>query len=253
MNGNFESSSPNVNRSFLLWWVLANIVGLPALLLPYGIGFSLILGLAILSDGATVGSIWYVFIFIILALSGAMIGAWFGFMQWLPLRARILQSRKWIGASSFGVAIGSPLSWLVYRWIFESPIANRPDGFYFSFGYAYVTFGVLLGLAIGVSQWSVLRQQVYGAGWWIIVLPICFALGISFANFYLLSGAFALPIHRLTQRLIVEIPGLEISNMQILGFFAVISAITALVGVGLITGILLRRLLRFPKIEREGQ
>jgi hypothetical protein len=162
-----------------------------------------------------------------LALSGAVLGAWLGSLQWLPLKARIAQGRKWIGASSFAVAIGAPISWLVYMGFLESPIANRTESIYslyFSFGYAHLIFGVLLGLTIGVAQWSILRQQVHRAGWWMFVLPVCLALDVLFTDFYL-------------------------SNKQDLSFFAAFSPLMALVGIGCTTGILLRWLFQFPKTQ----
>ena len=212
------SLNPHDNWSFLLGWVLANIVGLPVLLLPYGIGFFLLASFAIVGDGMPIGLMGHAVILTNLALSGAVIGAWLGLMQWLPLKVRIVQSRKWIGASSLGVAVGAPLSWLVHRWFLESPIVNRPEGIYgvyFSFGYAYLIFGILLGLTIGIAQWSVLRQQVHGAGWWMVILPACFTLGVLFVNFYL-------------------------SSTQMLSLFALVSPLIALVGVGCITGLFLR-------------
>jgi|SRR5688572_6538845 len=229
--GNTNDLNPSANRSFLEGWVFANIVGLPVLLLPYGIGFAVSMSLAIMSDGTAVGLSWDIFIFMVLALSGAVLGAWLGWMQSLSLKAQIV-SGKWIRASSFGVAIGTPIGWLAYGLFLDSPMVQPPDGnyiygsVYFSVGYAYLIFGVVLGLTIGVAQWSVLRQQVHGAGWWMIGLPVCFTLGVAFANFYL---------------------------SEVLGFWAVFSALTALVGVGCITGILLRWLFQFPKVQREGQ
>lgn len=223
--GNTTPPGPNVNLSFLLGWVLANVVGLPALLLPYPIGFYVLGSLSIIGDGMPIGLMGYVFIFSILALSGAVIGAWLGLFQSLPLKAQLLRRGKWIGASSLGAAIGAALGELVYIWFLESPIVNRSDaiyGIYFSAVYAYLIFGVLLGLTIGGAQWSVLRQQVHRAGWWIIALPACFALGVLFTNFY-------------------------ISNTQILDWFAMLSPLIALVSVGSITGILLRWLLQSPK------
>ena len=98
---------------------------------------------------------------------------------------------------------------------------------------------------MGVSQWLVMRQWVYKAKWWVITLPICFTLGMLFANFYLVSDVFVMPIHRLTQRIATYFP--EIENIQVLGFFAILSALTALIGVGLITGVLLNWLLHFQK------
>jgi hypothetical protein len=53
--------------------------------------------------------------------------------------------------------------------------------------------------------------------------------------------------HQFAQRLTTQFPGIEISNMQVLAVFAALSTLIALVGVGLITGIVLERLLRFNK------
>jgi hypothetical protein len=78
-----------------------------------------------------------------------------------------------------------------------------------------------------------------------LLLPISFTSGISLANFYLLSRTFAIVNHQFTQRLNMQFPGMEISNMQVLGVFAVLSGLLALIGVGLITGVFLERLLRF--------
>ena len=224
---NADSPAAKLNLSFLFGWVLANLVGLPALSLPFNIGYYLLGSLYITGDGMPIGLTGHAFILIILALSGALLGVWLGVMQWLPLKARMVQSRKWIGASSLGVAIGAPISWLVYLWFLDGPIVDRAGSIYdqyFSFGYAHLIFGVLLGLTIGVAQWSVLRQQVHGAGWWMIVLPVCFTLDVLFTKFYL-------------------------SNTQVLRFMAMFGPLTALVGVGCITGILLRWLFQFPKTQ----
>ena len=149
-------------------------------------------------------------------------------MQCLPLKAQMVKNGRWIGASSLGVAIGAPISWLAYLWFLESPLADRANSIYdlyFSFGYAHLIFGVLLGLTIGVAQWLVLRQQVHWAGWWMIVLPACFALDVWFTNFYL-------------------------SKTQVPRYLEVFGPLTALVGIACITGILLKWLFQFPKPQR---
>src|SRR5262245_17037206 len=122
--GNTTSGSPNVKLSFLFGWVLANMIGLPALLLPYPIGLLLLASFSIIGDGMRVEAMGYVFICSNLALSGAVIGAWLGWMQSFPLKAQSVQRRKWIGASSLGVAIGVPISEFAYIWFLESPIVN---------------------------------------------------------------------------------------------------------------------------------
>ena len=250
--GNIDSPNPNDKRSFLLRWVLANTVGLPVLLGSYGIGYFMMMSIAMFSDGASVGSFVFIFAFLILALSGAVIGGWLGLMQWLFLRKQISQAGRWILASSLGVLIGAPSSWLAYGMI----LYNRPGGFGFFVNHAfirydYIIFGVSLGLAIGISQWFVLKQQVHRAGLWIIALPICFTLGIALANFYQLSYAPDVPIHhRLAQSITDLFPNVEISNVQVLGLFNVLSVFTGLVGVGLITGVLLDWLLSFHKKQK---
>src|SRR5262245_60085459 len=110
--------------------MVANIVGLPILLAPYSIGLFLLSVIAILLDGASEPSSWYVYSFIILTVSGAVMGAYLGHMQSFPLRTRLSQSGKWIAATSIGVAVGAPVSWLVYRWILESFIMDHPNSSY---------------------------------------------------------------------------------------------------------------------------
>jgi hypothetical protein len=249
---NTEQLNPKISHSFVSWWMLANIVGLPVLLGPYFIGYIAMAGLAMAADGGSIGSIWYLYGFLLLSLSGALIGTWLGLMQWFVLRRRIPQSGKWIWASSLGVAIGAPLSWLVYGWIFMSPIVNRPDGIYFSFWYGYITFGVLLGLSIGVSQWSVLRQQVQRAKLWIVALPVLFTSGIACANLSTVSFSFVKAVQRLIQIIVDQFPEIALTNRQVFPILDIATALLALVITSLLSGVFLRWLLQVPQ-QREGQ
>ena len=237
-----EARNRRPGGPFVWKWVLANMVGLPALLGAYRLGFLMMLGIAIMADGGSVGYVPYIFAIIILFVGGLAMGGWLGFMQWLILRKEVLQARKWIFATSIGVAIGAILSWLLYGIIFATLIV-RPDGTYFSFAYEYIAFGLSLGIAIGTSQWVLLRHWVEKAEWWIVTLPICFTLAMLIANFYLVSGMLVRPIHWLTQRLATFAPDIE--NVQVLFPFAIFSALVGLIGVGLVTGMLLDWLLRF--------
>ena len=128
--GNTNHLNSSTNRSFLLGWVFVNMIGLPVLLLPYVIGFVVGGSIAFMSDGQPFGLIWDLYLFGPLALSGALIGAWLGWMQSLPLKAQIAKSGKWIDASALGVAIGAPIGWLAYGWFLDSPIVKPPDGNY---------------------------------------------------------------------------------------------------------------------------
>lgn len=217
-------SNSKVKFSFILWWVTVNFFGLPTLLFLNHFGDYVLGGFAMISDGILGPEAW-AFIIIILAIGGAVIGAWLGILQSIPLISQIVRSGKWIRASSLGIAVGTPLSFLGHLWFLDSPIVVRNNviySVYFSDFYAYIIYSVLLGISIGVSQWLVLRQQVHAGGWWIFVIPICFSLAIVFTHFC-------------------------ISNLQVPDLIAYASPFISLIGVGCITGILLRWLLQHPK------
>jgi hypothetical protein len=122
--------------------------------------------MAILSDGGSTPAAWYMFQFIVLACSGAVMGAYLGHMQSFPVKTRIPDVGKWISATSVGVAIGAPVSWLAYTGMLDNPLFTRPNSpfFYIYLWSHYLIFQVLLGLAIGVAQWFVLKPQVPGLG-----------------------------------------------------------------------------------------
>ena len=249
---NIAAFKPNINRSFLLGWVLANIVALPALLVPYSLGMFLAMAVAIGADGALVGAVVYIIGFVILLLFGALIGGWFGWLQWLVLRKYISQAGRWVAASSIGLAIGTPLSWLAYAMLLYSPIVARRDGVYFSFWYQYITFGVLLGLSIGVAQWFILKRQVPHAKLWIFALPVLFTLGMAVANLGTVSRTYVLSIHRLIQIITNQSPEVGLSDMQLFLFFGIVPKLTALVTTSVLSGVFLNWLLQSSK-QRDGQ
>jgi hypothetical protein len=242
---NTDTLRPNINYSFLLWWTLANIVALPILLIPQGMG-ELLLGMfSVMTDGMSIGVIGYLFALIILSVSGLFVGAWLGFWQWLVIRKQLPKAGKWIFRSAIGVAVGAPLSWLIYGAIFVSPIANRSDGFYFSFWYGYMAFGIILGLSVGISQWHVLRQWSDKAGWWIVALPICFTLGMASTDPFIAPGILKIIIPPLVERIAAQYPN-ELMNYDLL-LIAIVDSIIALIGIGLVTSFLLDWLLRFHR------
>ena len=235
------------DRAFLWRWVLTNILGLPVLLAPSGIGYFLFAGVAIMADGASVGYGPYIFAAIILAMIGAILGAWLGFLQWIVLRKQMLHSGKWIALTALGMAIGSPLGVLLYAILFAI-FVDRPDGAYFFFAYEYLAFGPALGLSIGLSQASLLKRWIDGAKWWTIALPIFFTLGMLCANINRVFHTFTMPIHGLTQRLIPFLPGIK--SVQMFFVFEILTSIMALISVSLLTGILMNWLLR-SQIKQE--
>ena len=242
---NTESFKSNVNRFSFTWWVLANTVALPILLIPESVGEFLLGIFAVMTDGMPVGVIGYIIALIILAFSGFFIGAWLGFWQWLVLRKQIPQIDKWVLRSSIGVAIGAPISWMVYGAIFVSPIVNRPDGIYFSFWYGYLAFGIFLGLSVGLSQWLALRRLFNKADLWIVTLPICFTLGFAFADSFFMPDLFNSLIQLIAGKVATLIPN-ELIHYDLF-LIAVINSIMALIGIGLVTGVLLDWLLRLSR------
>jgi hypothetical protein len=76
-----------------------------------------------------------------------MIGAWLGLLQSLPLKAQIMESRKWIGASSLGVAIGAP--YILFMW-------GTPEDMVIG---VTMTMG-LFGLSAGMAFWLLWRYWV---------------------------------------------------------------------------------------------
>jgi hypothetical protein len=219
--GNANPLIPKFTGLFLLGWVLANIVGLPGMLVSSYICLVVLMYLSILTDGS-LGTMGHV---IVSAFIGAGLGAWLGLMQSLSLRAQRIQIWKWVTISSLGAAIGVSfgfmLTWVIL-WILE-------DFDYFLRVYSFNSLMMLpqaaVGLAVGVAQWSVLRQRVHRAGWWVIALPVCFALAAVFIenSFWITRESF-----------------LFVFSMSV-------------VGVGCFTGILLGWLFRFPKTHGEEQ
>ncbi|GEM_PF-1952304 len=249
MMSNVIPPTPTVSQPFLLLWTLVNIVGLPGLLIPYGIGYFLLTGLALVSDG-TIGFGWVLFVFMLMMLSGIVSGGWFGFWQWLVLRKQISSSGKWILTSSIGMAAGTLLSSLIIYAISSDPISEYIDSVDFSILAMLATPGIINGIVIGISQWLVLREWTYRAGWWVVIMPVSFTLGLlifssGFILWYLL--ALFIQISALTERNALQFS--DIWNIETLRIFVMSGACVGAISIGLITGVLLNRLLRFYKRE----
>lgn len=240
---NIEASNSIASRPFLLWWVLANMVGLPILWGPMKLGGSILDFLGRLSSGTPLDLSQFVFPVIMLPLGGAAMGAWLGLVQWLVLRTKISQIGKWVLASSIAGLVGAPLSWVAFIIITNSPLVYRPDGYYLSDWYSFISFGGILGLSLGVSQWVVLRRLGNRAVSWIFTLPICFTLGLSIAKFKLVPDTFVVQVCQMTQKLAP--PFQDIMNHQVFAFFTLASIVIALVSMGLLTGVVLNWLLRW--------
>ena len=94
---------------------------------------------------------------ILTGATGVGVGATIGLAQWLVLRRLIREAGWWVWASTIGWLIG----WLLIVSGEVIPPGAGP-------GLTSVMAGALLGTAIGIAQWLVLRRVVHQAGWWIL-------------------------------------------------------------------------------------
>ena len=120
-------------RSLGIQWVVATIVG-------WAIGFFVCEALK-----AFVSTLF---------VDGLVIGAFVGVAQGLVVRRRIAPMGWWVLASILGFGVGLAAGEAV------------GPGVPLIVGRALI--GTIIGLAVGVAQWLVLRRQVARAEWWIL-------------------------------------------------------------------------------------
>ncbi len=98
-------------------------------------------------------------LFFDLALIG--VGLVIGLLQWVALRPHISRAGQWVVASAVGWAIG---------WAFIVLFLPHQAGLF---------LGAVVGAALGLAQWLVLRQQFHRAGWWIVISTLGWAAGLT--------------------------------------------------------------------------
>lgn len=133
-----------VGWRFFLWWMLA-FLGFP-------IGGFLALIVVGSVEGVVSG-----------ALGGALAGAVIGAAQWLALRRYLSIGPGWIGATALGVAVGDGLGALL-------------TGAGTGIGDLLIT-GLATGVAVGLSQWALLRTGVRAAFAWVPVVAVAWPVG----------------------------------------------------------------------------
>jgi hypothetical protein len=97
------------------------------------------------------------------AIGGAAAGLMIGGVQWLALRRRFALSPWWIAATGAGMSAG----------LAASVALLGID----TTGNALLLRGALTGLAIGFSQWLVLRRSFANAALWMPTIALGWALG----------------------------------------------------------------------------
>ncbi len=153
-----------------LGWTLANTAGW---FLGYGLMDYVLRGLGWLSNTTP------------MAIQGVIYTAGAGILalwQWLPLRSRVHQPIAWLALSVLGFAAG----WSGYRLVEAVTVRNAGEE-----GIAGpMLFFTVIGLAVGVAQWLMLRRALERAGWWVAANAVGWALG-SLALFAVNAGPVA--------------------------------------------------------------
>ena len=159
---------------FLLQWVAASGLGL---IVEFMIYFSLVVSFAEDLDLPVQT--------LIAAGAGLLLGAAVGIAQWLVLRRRITQPRRWILSSVAGGAVGGTLALLI----------GQPTGDAFNFNMAMLIGSGMVGIALGAAEWLLLRRYVSRAGWWVIASATGIVTALALSNmlgqllYYLFLGA----------------------------------------------------------------
>lgn len=100
-------------------------------------------------------------------------GVGVGILQWFVLQGRLSRPWRWVLVTATGWIAG-------YLFI----LLALPDEFDF-------LIGLVLGLAVGLSQWLILRLELHWAGWWIVFSGMGWTTGLTLLPGFLLTGTMA--------------------------------------------------------------
>lgn len=120
-------------------------------------------------------------------LVGGAIGAALGAGQAFVLRHHIRQAASWVRASAIGMAIGNILSFTTSGIAYDIVYGSRPVPFPANDpGGAIAVMAIraaVVGVAVGMAQWLILRRQVHWAGWWVLASMLAWSGGIIAGHF----------------------------------------------------------------------
>ncbi|OGO34597.1 MAG: hypothetical protein A2W35_06285 [Chloroflexi bacterium RBG_16_57_11] len=116
---------------------------------------------------------WLVTNFLAVGVSYFAAGFAISLLQSFVLQGRINHTIRWVIAGTIGWAIG----WLVI-------LFAVPNGL-------ELIDGLVVGLAMGIAGWIVLRRQVHWAGWWIMLSIVGWTTGLALLPGFLSTGATA--------------------------------------------------------------
>ncbi len=157
-----------VGRRFWLWWMLASTVGLAVGGTVGAVGGAV--GTFVWGAGSKNSEVGTVLIgVVIVAVSGAVIGASLGIAQRLVLRRQVSRPGRWIlastlgGAASFAIVVAMIVNLNLLDFGFLSVSLDSEFLAASALGTATV-----LGASLGIAQWLALRRKVSRSGWWVL-------------------------------------------------------------------------------------
>ena len=172
--------------SFVLWWVLASLVGGAAGLF---VGTLAVLVAQELSVGySRTGPVGYAVFRDINgaagdAMFGALLGTVVGAVQWLVLRRRLEKPGWWVPATIVSLAVGSAVGGTIMDRVSNAAAMDARAGVV-DYGMAAVlsvaasiVAGIVVGTVMGAAQWLVLQRRVEKAGRWVLVSVVGWAVG----------------------------------------------------------------------------
>ncbi len=106
-------------------------------------------------------------------LTGLLVGLLLGGGQWLVLRQRLPESRRWVGLTTLGTAA----AWVTFNWLVRPALsALALETGEIGFG---LLFGGVWGGLVGGAQWLMLRRRVEAAYLWWLACAAAFPLAAA--------------------------------------------------------------------------
>lgn len=109
---------------------------------------------------------------VIEAVTGGLVGFLIGGLQWLLLRRWLPQSASWILMTSLAWGLGSGIAMVLFGYNVFDDIAESH----------LFAAGIVCGIALGLSQWRVLRGRFPYANWWPLVTLLAWVVGLYWAG-----------------------------------------------------------------------
>lgn len=131
---------------------------------------------------------WLVTNFLTVGVSYVAAGFAISLLQYFVLQHRIKDAWRWVAAGTIGWAVG----WFIV-------LFALPDGL-------DLLNGVVVGLAVGLAGWLILRREVRWAGWWIVISVVGWTTGLGLLPGFLSTGSTAGALTGIALELLLRTP-----------------------------------------------